>query len=283
MWGRIELVKKTYTVFDIIEEVNKDLGEDLIFAYEPEGDYSISAMVADKDLCVSRTLSRQIGTRGELLVEKDDIEDKKKKILSMFCNCCMANKYNQILKVAKSNIEKVRNYHKVLLYLSDRYGMPFAGYANMGEIMKCYVVFPNIRCRMAPMFKFAQYFTLWFEGNKISKKSLEAYCRKMDKVAERMKCIWKAFDDHEYSTLHNGVFRGKNFYNLCEIKRCRSGDWMIKFPYTLTAKSDNFYGDEREMLRKLMNMYRYKDTNYCIWKASTPQEFEMTRELLRCQ
>lgn len=283
MWGRIELVKKTYTVFDIIEEVNKDLDEDLIFAYEPEGDYPISAMVADKELTVGGKLTRQIGKKYETFTKTEDIEERKKRVLSMFCNVSFANPYSQLLEASKNNIAKIRNYHKVLLYLSDRYGMPFGGYANMGEVIKCYVVFPNIRCRMAPMFKFAQYFTLWFEGNKISKKSLEAYCRKMDKVAERMKCIWKAFDDHEYSTLNKGVFRGKNFYNLCEIKRCRSGDWMIKFPYTLTAKSDNFYGDEREMLRKLMNMYRYKDANYCIWKASTPQEFEMTRELLRCQ
>ena len=92
MWRKFELVKKTYTVFDIIDEVNRDLGEDIVCAYVSEDDsYPVSAMVMDKDLCVSRTLSRQIGTRGELLVEKDDIEGKKKKILSMFCNCSMAN------------------------------------------------------------------------------------------------------------------------------------------------------------------------------------------------
>ena len=67
MWGRIELVKKTYTVFDIIDEVNRDLGEDIVCAYVSEDDsYPVSAMVMDKDLCVSRNLSRQIGTRGEL-------------------------------------------------------------------------------------------------------------------------------------------------------------------------------------------------------------------------
>ena len=275
------MVKKAVNVFDIIEEVNKDLGEDLIFAYESEDDYPISAMVADKELTVGGKLTRQIGKKYETFTKIEDIEERKKRVLSMFCNVSFANPYSQLLEASKNNIAKIRNYHKVLLYLSDRYGMPFAGYANMGEVMKCYVVFPNIRCRVAPMFKFAKYFTLWFEGNKISKKSLEAYCRKMDKIAERMKCLWKAFDDHEYATLNRGGYCGKNFYNLCEIKRCRSGDWMIKFPYTLTAKKNNFYGDETVMLPKLMKMFRYKDTDYCIWKASSPEEFETMRDLIK--
>lgn len=284
MWRRFELVKKAANIFDIIEEVNKDLGEDLVFACE--GDYSIFAKVADEELTVDGKWTRQIGKKYEIFTNTEDIEERKKRVLSMFCNVSFANPYSQLLEASKNNIAKIRNYHKVLLYLSDRYGMPFAGYANVGSEIKCYVVFPDVRCRMNPMFGFAQYFTLWFDGNKISKKSLEAYCRKMDKVAERMKCLWKAFGNNEYA-VHirpdgEPVF-GKNFYQLCEIKRSRSGEWLIKFPYTLTNKRDNFYGNEREALSKLMKMFRYKDENFCIWKASSPEEFEMTRELLKCQ
>ncbi len=275
-------MKKTVNIFDVIEEVNKDLGEDLIFACED--DYFISAMVADKELTAGRMLTRQVGKKYETFTKKEDIEERKKRVLSMFCNVSFANPYSQLLGASKNNIAKIRNYHKVLLYLSDRYGMPFAGYANVGSEMKCYVVFPDVRCRMNPIFGFAQYFTLWFDGNEVSKKSLEAYCRKMDKVAERMKCLWKAFGNNEYAA-HirpdgKPVF-SKNFYQLCEIKRSRSGEWLIKFPYTLTEKRDNFYGDEREMLSKLMKMFRYKDEHFCIWKASNPEEFEMMRELLR--
>ena len=286
MWRRFALVKKAVNVFDIIEEVNKDLGEDLIFAYEPEGDYPISAMVADKELTVGGKMTRQIGKKYETFTKIEDIEARKKRVLSMFCNVSFANPYSQLLEASKNNIAKIRNYHKVLLYLSDRYGMPFAGYANIGSQIKCYVVFPDVKCRMNPMFGFAKYFTFWFDGNKISKKSLEAYCRKMDKVAERMRCLWKAFGDNEYF-FHvrpdGNAMASKNFYHLCEIKRSRSGEWLIKFPYTLTKKRDNFYGSEREMLAKLMKMFRYKDESFCIWKASNPEEFEMTRELLKCQ
>ena len=32
---------------------------------------------------------------------------------------------------------------------------------------------------------------------------------------------------------------------------------------------------------KIMDIYHYKDTDYCIWKGKTPEDFSMMRELLQ--
>lgn len=273
------MVKKLVDAFDIIDEVNKDLGEDLFFARESTNDCVISAMLADKALGGPAT--RLIAHRCDTFHKQKDIINLKKNVLSMCSYVHESMPYDKILENAKNNNEKKRSFSKAREYLESRYGIKFGCYANCGEELRCFVIYPELEARFMPITKFANYYCLWFDGDKISEKSLKSYCRKMDKVIERLKCVHAAFGGGEY------MANGKNFYKLCDIRKNTYGkDWILKFPYTLkfyrrAIRRGDLYGVDPEFMVKLMNTFHYKDTDYCIWKASSPEEFEMMRELLR--
>ena len=274
------MVKKLVDAFDIIEEVNKDLGEDLFFAVEPPDDYVVSAMLADKALGGPTT--RLIAHRCDTFHKQEDIINLKKKVLSMCSYMHESMPYDKILENAKNNNEKKRSFSKAREYLEKRYGIKFGCYANSGTEIRCFVIYPDLESRFMPITKFANYYCLWFNGNKVSEKSLKSYCRKMDKVIERLKCVEAAFGGEEY------IVSDKNFYKLCEIKKSASRkDWILKFPYTLKLNhrriAGTLFGSDVDFMVKLMKLYHYKDTDFCIWKASNPAEFEMTREFLKCQ
>ena len=274
-------MRKAINVFDIIEEVNKDLGMDLFAAYVSDNDdFPISAMVIDSNFAHS-AVHRPIGHKYETFSDIDKICELKKKILSMVCfSISLANPYDTILKKAKDTIEKKKNVFKALDYLRDRYNIEFKGYANMGSEFLCYVIYPNLKCVHMPMFRCSHYFCLYFDkNNNISKKSLKAYCRKMDIIAERMKCINAAFGGEEF------LYHGKNFYKFCDITRSRDKEWIVKFPYMFLKNGKRiygkFYGEDLSTISKIMELYHYKDTDFCIWKGKTPKEFEMVRELIK--
>lgn len=265
-------MKKAINIFDLIEEVNKDLGEDLLVAVVPENDISVYVMVADKKIGKQQKLI--ISSKYDMFTKKDDILHAKKRIVSVlipFGFISLINPYEQFLSKAKQQVSKIRNFLKTKDYLESRYGIEFGHYACMGNSLDCFVVFPKLECRMNPMFKFATYYSLLFDGDKISEKSLKSYCRKMDKVITRMKCLSAAFDNCEL------MWNGKNFYKHCTIKRSGFGDWIIKFPYI-----DKYFAAQGiNDIKKLIKIYHYKDTDYCIWRGSTPEEFTMMRELLK--
>ena len=75
-------MKKAINVFDIIEEVNKDLGMDLFVAYVSEDDYPVSAVVTNARFAYSSLIHRQVGNKYETFTDRNKIEDIKKKILS---------------------------------------------------------------------------------------------------------------------------------------------------------------------------------------------------------
>jgi len=278
--------KKCMTVFDIINEVNQDLGEDLVAAYKSEnGNWPVSAMVCDTKLA-GGFATKQLCYEYEIIKAPEKAEMLKKQVLSMFFHNCdevsLINPYEQILRTAKNNIAKKRNVLAFMEYLKDRYDLEFGSYPCIGirgKVVRGYVIFPRIECKWMKDFKFCRYFVFYFDGNEISKKSIKSYCRKMDKVISRIKCICKAFGNEEIS------LKLKNFYNNCEIRKSGFGDWIIKFPYTQTAKTlyvGAYVGrNDTNWLLKIMQMCRYKNTDYCIWRASTAEEFEIMRELMK--
>jgi len=273
-------MKKAINVFDIIEEVNKDLGMDLFVAYIFDDNYSVYAMVTEARFAYS-SIHRQVGNKYETFTDKNKIEDIKKKILSMVCySISSANPYDVFIKKARDTIAKKKSVFKTLDYLNERYGIKFRGYANMGSEFLCYVVSPDLNCSWMNMFKCSHYFSLYFDkNNNISEKSLKAYCRKMDIIIERMKCINAAFGNEEF------LYHGKNFYFFCDIKKSRDGEWIVKFPYMFLKNGKRiygkFYGKDLSIIHKIMELYHYKDTDFCIWKGKTPGEFEMVRELIK--
>lgn len=275
--------KESMTVFDVIDEVNQDLGEDLVAAYKSEnGNWPIYAKVREIKL-VGGFATKQLCYEYEIIKSKQKVEMLKKQVLSMFLynEISLINPYEQILQKAKNNIAKKRNVLDLIEYLKNRYNLEFGNYSctKLGSATACgYVIFPRIECKWMKDFKFCRYFVFYFDGNEISKKSIKSYCRKMDKVINRIKCIYKAFGNEEIS------LNLKNFYGQCEIKKSGFGDWIIKFPYS--QKGKNLYvgsisSNDTSWLLKIMQMCHYKDTNYCIWRASTAEEFETMRELMK--
>ena len=268
-------MKKAINIFDLIDEVNKDLGEDLLVGVIPKKDVAVHIMIMDERIGGQQKIITN--TPYDIFTKKDDILRMKKKIISVLIPygfVSFANPYEQFVSKAKQQIVKIRNFLKAKDYLEDRYGIKFVHYACMGDSLDCFVIFPKLECRSNQMFKFSMYYSILFDGDKISEKSLNAYCRKMDKVITRMKCLSAAFDNQEL------VYNGKDFYKQCTIKKSGFGDWIIKFPYYVNKYFTNRGIDD---IQKLMKIYRYKDTNYCIWRGTTPEEFTAMRELIQCQ
>ena len=278
MWRGNNMVVKVYRNWEIIDMVNKDMGEDLFMYLVPDDDIGgYALLVAGYE---EKTKNIYLGNKYVTYTDKEEIERQKKKILSAISGPWGASSfgerisYEEALRISKSNLKKKRNYHKAIEYLKDRYKMDFGGYANMGDELRCYVIYPNANCRETPIFKFSMYYNLWFDkdGN-INQKSLDSFCRKMDKVVVRMRCLFAAFGDEDFRITFC------RFYQKCSINKSSDGDWIIKFPYC----PKRVIGENKGLLLALMDMFRYKDTDYCIWKASTPEEFETTLELIRCQ
>ena len=117
--------KEFMTVFDIIDEVNQDLGEDLVAAYKSEnGNWPVSAKVCDTKL-VGGFATKQLCYEYEIIKSKQKVEMLKKQVLSMFLynEISLINPYEQILQKAKNNIAKKRNVLDLIEYLKNRYNL----------------------------------------------------------------------------------------------------------------------------------------------------------------
>lgn len=277
-------MKERITIFEAIEQANRDLGEvDLLYSVCNE-DGSVSLLCSKSSYAVHKVYDK-IGFVGSVYSGIKEISTIKKTILSRFVpTIAQINyyTYRETLEIAKKRIAKVKNTELTMQYLKDRYGFEFKYYPNThnhgfiavgGDEWTSSVVYPNLICITGAdhlrFFGF-RYFNLYFDGINISEKSLKAYCRKMDKVITRLRCIVSAFGNYEKE------YCREFFFNQIEIKKSGFGDWIIKFPYRDKA----FLGKSHNQMKKLMDFFRYKDSNFCIWRASTPEEFEMMRLLL---
>ena len=98
--------KETYTIFDIVEQLNKDLGEDLLYIKENEYK-TIEVFFGDRRLFSQS--SRTTFSKNTIYSDKDEILTAKKNILRTISNISSANSYNCFLEYAKKNIIKIRN------------------------------------------------------------------------------------------------------------------------------------------------------------------------------
>ena len=76
--------KESMTVFDIIDEVNQDLGEDLVVAYKSEnGNWPVSAKVREIKLA-GGFATKQLCYEYEIIKSKQKVEMLKKQVLSVW-------------------------------------------------------------------------------------------------------------------------------------------------------------------------------------------------------
>lgn len=271
--------------FSIIEMVNKDLGENFFLAFVPDTDLNVGIGITDP---LWRPGYKHLGYKYRTFSDLDSINEIKKYILSTVSvgiDIIKNKPYEEILNITKTYIKKRRNCDKILKDLGNQYGVCFGSYPCSSKYFDVtnnnFVIFPKVACKNMDMFKFCKYYTLRFDTNgNVIEKSLNSYRRKMDKVIVRIKCLTAAFDNTEMR-INNG-----DFYKFCDIKKSGFGDWIIKFPYTINKKTNGVWisgykKDDVNVVTKLMDMFRYKDFDFCIWRASTPEEFEMMRELLK--